>query len=330
MVTADKQLDIYIEKQIRTPHFYMPYEHTHEYCEIFYLKHGSCTYFVNGCSYHVDTGDLFIVAAGDVHHTEYEGIVPCERIIAYCKPTAFDTSFLEEYPEIAENLSQSCKVVFPKKEHLLLENFFNRMLEENDIPDVYSYRFLTLQMMELLLTIQRNGILVYEQIKEPGNFSNDIEEVLRYIAQNYAMPLTLEEVADSVNLSPTYLSKKIKRVTGSTFKEHVNYIRIKQACKMLLITDDSITKIAMNCGFNSSNYFKDCFRSICGVSPRAFRQQALRFEDYSSGKASSVKDSSMAAPSVDSPLSIDSASSLNKPSKPVHGRRVKSQIVVTD
>ncbi len=300
MDRAEKPQDIYIEKQIRTPHFYMPYEHTHDYCEIFYLKRGSCTYSVNGCSYHISAGDLFIVAAGEAHHTKYEGLVACERFNAYCKPTAFDPSFLEQYPEITEKLSHSCKVVFPKKEQLLLENLFSRMLEENDIPDVYSYRFLTLQMMELLLTILRNGIFIYEQIKEKVNFSNDIEDALRYIAQNYALPLTLEEVAESINLSPTYLSKKIKKITGSTFKEHVNYIRIKQACKMLLVTDDSITKIAMSCGFNSSNYFKDCFRRICGVSPRTFRQQSLRYADYSP-----------------------------KDSKSPHNRRIKSEIILT-
>ena len=52
------------------------------------------------------------------------------------------------------------------------------------------------------------------------------------------------------------------------------YIRIRQASQMLLTTDDSVTKIAVSCGFNSSNYFKDCFRRINGVSPRAFRKQS--------------------------------------------------------
>ncbi len=81
-------------------------------------------------------------------------------------------------------------------------------------------------------------------------------------------------MAGQINLSPTYLSKKFRKVTGVTFKEYVNYIRIKQAVQALLTTDDSITKIAVDCGFNSSNYFKDIFRKINGVSPRAFRKQS--------------------------------------------------------
>ena len=81
-------------------------------------------------------------------------------------------------------------------------------------------------------------------------------------------------MADQVNLSPTYLSRKFRKTTGVTFKEYINYIRIKQAVQALLTTDDSITKIAVDCGFNSSNYFKDIFKKINGVSPMAFRRQS--------------------------------------------------------
>lgn len=107
--------------------------------------------------------------------------------------------------------------------------------------------------------------------------SKDIEEAVFYIAQNFSMPITLEEVAGRINLTPTYLSRKFKKEMNTTFKEYVTYIRIKRASQMLATTDDSITQIALNCGFNSSNYFKDCFRRIQGVSPRVFRQQKKFF-----------------------------------------------------
>lgn len=90
----------------------------------------------------------------------------------------------------------------------------------------------------------------------------------------YQQPLTLEEVAGYCNLSPTYFSRKFRLITGQTFKEHVNYIRLRQATQMLLMTDNSITKIAMLCGFGSSNYFKDLFRASTGRSPREYRKHS--------------------------------------------------------
>lgn len=131
-----------------------------------------------------------------------------------------------------------------------------------------------LYTLELLVLLHRNSIFVYEQLKTHSEFDSDIESVLLYIAQNYAQNITLENVAETVSLTPTYLSRKFRTATGMTFKEYLNYVRIKRASQSLLTTDDSITKIALDCGFNSSNYFKDLFRKITGISPRAFRKQA--------------------------------------------------------
>jgi AraC-like DNA-binding protein len=161
-----------------------------------------------------------------------------------------------------------------KKGQLQIDSLLTRMLEEGNFPDEHSLEFLALRTMELFLILIRDGLFVYEQIKHSKGISSDIEDSLRYISLNFPFPLTLEEVAKNINLSPTYLSKKFKKVTGATFKEYVNYIRIRQACQMLLTTDDSITKIAINCGFNSSNYFKDCFRKVYGISPRTFRKHS--------------------------------------------------------
>lgn len=274
MYTEDNNDGIYIERQVRVPSFTMSYEHFHNYYEVFYLKTGSCIYSVNNHLHHLTSGDVFIVTPGDSHSTSYEGLVPCERIVVYCMPEVLPELFREKHADICNKLSRSGKVVLVKKGQQQIETLLNTMLEENNIPDEYSYELLQLQMLELLLTLQRNGIFVYEQIQQDTGISHDIEEALQYIAQNFSMPLTLEEVSRKINLTPTYLSRKFKKETGTTFKEYLNYIRIRQACQMLITTDDSVTKIAVNCGFNSSNYFKDCFRRINGVSPRAFRKQS--------------------------------------------------------
>lgn len=274
MYTEENNDGIYVEHQIRTPGFSMRHEHFHNYMELFYLKTGSCIYTVNNHLYHLTAGDVFLVAPGDSHATKYEGLVPCERITVYFNLEALSDFYWATHNSIYQKLSHSGKVILEREGQRKLEELLSSMLEENNIPDQYSYEFLRLQMMTLLLTLQRNGIFVYESIQEDNGISHDIEDALRYIAQNYAMPITLKDLAEKTNLTPTYLSRKFKKVTGSTFKEYVNYIRIRQASQMLLTTDDSVTKIALNCGFNSSNYFKDCFQRANGVSPRAFRKQS--------------------------------------------------------
>lgn len=274
MDTEESNHSIYIERQVRVPDYTMTCEHFHQYYEIFYLKTGNCIYSVNGSRYHLSAGDMFIVAPGEPHCTRYEGTVPCERTIVYWMPEVVPEAYWQRHPDMKKKLSHSGKVVLAKKRKQRMEALLDRMLEENRIPDEYSHEFLQLQMLTLLLNIQRDGIFVYEKIRHDNSISSDIEDALRYIAQNFALPITLDEVAAQVGLTPTYLSRKFKKFTGTTFKEYMNHIRIRQAKQMLLTTDDTITQIALSCGFNSSNYFKDCFRRVNGVSPSVFRKQS--------------------------------------------------------
>ncbi len=229
-------VDVYVERALHGPVFRMSYEHTHTYCEIFYLKSGTCTYTVNQGQWHLEAGDLFIVAAGAPHSTRYEGKTSCERIIVFCKSDVLAGMMRGDPTEVQQVLE--------------------------------------LESLHLVLLLLRNGIFSHETMSPKEGYSADIERALKYIALNYQQPLTLEEVAGYCNLSPTYFSRKFRLITGQTFKEHVNYIRLRQATQMLLMTDNSITKIAMLCGFGSSNYFKDLFRASTGRSPREYRKHS--------------------------------------------------------
>ena len=86
----------------------------------------------------------------------------------------------------------------------------------------------------------------------------------------------LEKERQKKNLLSAELMARRDELTGvknnHAFKEYVNYIRLHKAIQMLLTTDDSITKIALACGFNSSNYFKDCFHKSFNISPREYRK----------------------------------------------------------
>ena len=111
--------------------------------------------------------------------------------------------------------------------------------------------------------------------KEPDLLNSRDADILlatRYIYNNFRKPLTLEEVSSVASLSPTYFSKKFKLITGMGFKEYLNYVRLKHAQTALLTTDSSITDIALEYGFNDSNYFKDLFKKVYGKSPREYRK----------------------------------------------------------
>ena len=125
---------------------------------------------------------------------------------------------------------------------------------------------------ELLLMLMRHSVM---NEKEPDLLNSRDADILlatKYIYNNFRKPLTLEEVSSVASLSPTYFSKKFKLITGMGFKEYLNYVRLKHAQTALLTTNSSITDIALEYGFNDSNYFKDLFKKVYGKSPREYRK----------------------------------------------------------
>lgn len=265
---------IYVEHLVRKPDFSMAYEHMHKYYEFYYLHSGNCVFSVNNTLYPLNAGDAFLVAPDDCHFTRYEGTVPCERTTVYFYPEQISKELTEAMPEVKAMLAKSGKIVLVKEKQMIVASLLERMFTESSLSDAYSAPLLSTQLSELLLQLKRNGLWVYEKTKEKAPIGDDIEAVMEYINLNYHLPITLVEIAQKANLSPTYLSKKFRRITGVTFKEYLNYIRIRRASQALLTTDDSITQIAADCGFNGSNYFKDIFRKTTGFSPREFRKQS--------------------------------------------------------
>ncbi|MCD7883876.1 MAG: AraC family transcriptional regulator [Lachnospiraceae bacterium] len=271
--TAKVDYFLFIEKKTRSPSYQMSCEHCHDFSELFYLKTGRCVYIVNGLEYQLDAGDFLVIAPGKPHSTRYEGPTQCERITFYCQKSSLPQEFREKHPEVTDILDQTSKITLTPKKQLDAEKLVQRILQESIQMDAYapeSIRYLTLC---LLISLKRDGHFTVE-VKEKEACSRHILDAIEYIRQNYSLPLTLEEAAQKAGLSPTYFSKKFHQETGSTYKKYVNEIRVLNAKQMLLSTDDSVTKIAISCGFGSSNYFKDVFRKMTGISPRDYRKKA--------------------------------------------------------
>ena len=116
-------------------------------------------------------------------------------------------------------------------------------------------------------------------IEENGKYlfcGVDVAKALGYINEHLDEDLSLTSVARHIFISPCYLCKIFKPLTGQTFVSYVNGQRINLAKKLLLSTDQKIDDIAAACGFHTASYFSTLFRKHNGMSPANFRSQGRK------------------------------------------------------
>ncbi|WP_310604340.1 helix-turn-helix domain-containing protein [Anaerosporobacter sp.] len=269
---ANKIPNFYIDKVTREPYFQMPSNHFHSEYEIYFLLTGTRKFFINHSFYTLHPNDFVLISKGELHRTSFIADASHERIVMY-----FNDIWLNHVVDtFGRDILNQClathKRSIAETDQLFISNLLEKMLDEYNSPTIYSNKLLQNYFEELLIFLLRTTSS-NEYTNDNTANDADIVKAAQYICSNYAHDLTLKEVADYVNLSPTYFSKKFKDSTGFGFKEYLIHIRVKEAAHQLLETKDSITTIAARCGFTDSNYFGDLFRKVTKLSPREYRKK---------------------------------------------------------
>ena len=94
-----------------------------------------------------------------------------------------------------------------------------------------------------------------------------LKKVKKFVAENYRTRIKMSEAAEITGFSEAHFSRFFKQHTGMNFNDYVNTIRVEEAARLLLKTDDTISGIAYSCGFNTPNYFNDVFKKHKGKTP---------------------------------------------------------------
>ena len=105
----------------------------------------------------------------------------------------------------------------------------------------------------------------------PANIDSIIFSIKRYVDQNYAEELSLEQLAAQVHLSPSYLSKLFKREIGKNLSVYILGVRMEHAKLLLRSTDLKTYEIAEAVGVSDPVYFSKLFKKVVGCKPKEYR-----------------------------------------------------------
>lgn len=99
----------------------------------------------------------------------------------------------------------------------------------------------------------------------------ELEPVLRWMEENAARDLTLNDIADHAGMSTRTLNRRFREQTGTTPLQWLHRARVRQAQHLLETTKHPVELIASRVGFGSATAFRDRFKRVAGTSPNAYR-----------------------------------------------------------
>lgn len=141
-------------------------------------------------------------------------------------------------------------------------------------PSILMEECVTLDEYKLCFQQFINGAM--QPVQDRNAEKDPIKDyVLDYLSKRYGEDISLEQLADQLQLSRGYLSAYFHEKTGKKFIDYLNEVRISRAKEILSQTDMLIQEIALQVGYQNVNSFIRMFKRISGFTPGEYRRDAL-------------------------------------------------------
>lgn len=126
-------------------------------------------------------------------------------------------------------------------------------------------------LQKLSLTNDKHLLSSTDMRQYTTDNSERIDTILKYISDNYAREMSLNEIADIACMTTNSFCRFFKRMTNKSFTQFLNEVRIKNASRLLIQENLSIADVRYKVGFNSITNFNKQFKQIIGTTPKEYR-----------------------------------------------------------
>ena len=251
-------LDFYYEKAHSTGE--MPNMHFHEHYEIYYILTGERNHFVGNKLLKLKQGDLVAVPPQVPHKTG--GYGGWRVLLTFNKP------FLSRWltPQAQTELLRFFERVYLRPDKEKQEEILTLLTQIEKANGNEALLFDAL--LRLCLIFNASPAATNESVYP----IKILHEAMNYAQENYATISCLDEVADALFVSKYYLCRLFAKHVEITFNHYLTQIRLKKAAELLTASNQTVSEIALHCGFNTSAYFCQIFKNKFGSSPLQYRK----------------------------------------------------------
>lgn len=118
-------------------------------------------------------------------------------------------------------------------------------------------------------TMERKRNLKHQEI---------LEQILNIVENDYASDLSLDIIAERLNMSPSYLGRLFSKLSSKSIVDYINEIRIRNAKEMLAKSNKAVNDICSSTGFTNIQHFYRVFKRFTGVTPSEYRNHQSKAE----------------------------------------------------
>lgn len=258
--------------------------HTHFQYELFIFYNGHCKYAIGNKVYELQPGDILVMDGSLMHRPFIFGDDRFyERSIVqfsseWIRPVLHAlnaSSLLEPFEENHFSIlrSEELSAIEVLETHIQCIEQYIR-----DYNPEYVDTELKLEVVHLLLKVTQ----LFEEADarksdELGDKYTFVQQAVQYVQNHFQEKFTLDDVADELSISKSYLVHLFKELTGGTIMDYAMNYRLKQAMHMLVVYPEMKHKdICYNCGFENESHFSRFFKKNTGSTPRQFRKKNQR------------------------------------------------------
>lgn len=261
-------------------------EHFHPEIEIHVITDGGGIYKIEGQEQTFRAGDVFIFRTNEKHFVTQRtadrddlsyscGLYFFPELIQYLDSDIFDTKYMQVFSRNNDHFIHY--IPSEKPEAGRIAEMMDAIQNEFESAESGFEMMIMLDLMNIIVTYVRmyppdliDEICAGREVR--SDYYEDIINVMKYIDEHITEDISIDTLAELVNMSASCYSKWFKKINGYTTWDYINTQRVLRAQRLLRETNLSVTKIAAQCGFNNSANFNRQFKRFSGETPTAFRK----------------------------------------------------------
>ncbi len=253
--------------------------HEHDFFELAYVADGKIIHHIGNDKIEVGAGDYFFLGYSDVH--KYTVLSDgCADIINCCFLPGFISPSLsgcQSFNELLNNHPFFCSddaLTCEPTHHVFhdddgkIKQLLEEMIVEYNNSKTGSGTLMRGYLTEIIIRSLRKILCSDNPIGDKA-----VLMALRYAEDNMnSNEISLNKIAQELNISRQYLSRRFKQETGMTFSEYMKKLRINHSCHLLCTSDSSITEIAERSGYHDMKSFYQAFKKQMNMTPLEFKK----------------------------------------------------------